>query len=335
MVVDATERRFTEHAAHRLAAIVESSLDAILAKDLNGIITDWNQGAERLFGYSATEAIGKSVTMLIPGDRHNEEPVILAKIRRGERVEPYETVRQRKDGSLVDISLTVSPIINEAGIVVGASKIARDITEQKRALERQRLLLEEMNHRIKNLFTLASSVVMLSSRVAQSPVELARDVQGRLQALANAHALTLPYSEQDRIEPHGVSSFHELLRRILLPYGQSGPSFPFSIEGDDISISEAHLSTLALVLHELATNAAKYGALSVEGGHISILCTSDESRFHVSWEEKGGPPITKAPKSTGFGTYLAEMAIKGQLRGEVAREWRVEGLRTIFSIARN
>jgi PAS domain S-box-containing protein len=119
-----------EETRQRLAAIVESSDDAILSKDLNGIILSWNSGAERLFGYKAEEMLGKCVTMLIPADHLGEEPKILDRIRRGERVEPYETVRQRKDGSLVDISLTVSPIRNAFGKVVGASKIARDISER-------------------------------------------------------------------------------------------------------------------------------------------------------------------------------------------------------------
>jgi PAS domain S-box-containing protein len=122
-----------EETRQRLAAIVESSDDAILSKDLNGIIKSWNSGAQRLFGYTADEAVGRSVTMLIPDDHLDEEPRILERIGRGERVEPYETIRRRKDGSLVDISLTVSPIRDAFGIVVGASKIARDITERKRA----------------------------------------------------------------------------------------------------------------------------------------------------------------------------------------------------------
>ena len=115
-----------------LAAIVESSDDAILTKDLDGIITTWNAGAERVFGYAAAEVIGRPVTILIPPDRVHEESGILERIRRGERVEHYETVRRRKDGTLLDISLSVSPIRDAAGNVVGASKIARDITQRKR-----------------------------------------------------------------------------------------------------------------------------------------------------------------------------------------------------------
>jgi PAS domain S-box-containing protein len=141
---DVTELRKAEEARLRLAAIVESSDDAIVSKDLNGIITSWNQGAERLFGYTAEEAIGKPVTMLIPQERIDEEPCILERIRRGERIDHYETVRQRKDGSSVEISLTVSPIKNDAGTIIGASKIARDITARKQVEADLRQLTDEL-----------------------------------------------------------------------------------------------------------------------------------------------------------------------------------------------
>jgi PAS domain S-box-containing protein len=128
---DITERKQAEQSNSFLAAIVESSGDAIVSKDLNGIINSWNKGAERIFGYTSEEAIGQPATLLIPPDRFDEEPVILDKIRKGQRVEHYETVRRRKDGSLIEISLTISPIRNAEGKIVGGSKIARDITERK------------------------------------------------------------------------------------------------------------------------------------------------------------------------------------------------------------
>ena len=119
--------------ARHLSKVVESSDDAIVSKDLNGIIRTWNRAAERMFGYSAAEAVGRSIRMIIPADRQAEEDAVLARIRAGEAVAHFETIRQRKDGSLVPISLTVSPIHDDAGTVIGASKIARDITERKRA----------------------------------------------------------------------------------------------------------------------------------------------------------------------------------------------------------
>jgi PAS domain S-box-containing protein len=119
-----------------LASIVDYSDDAIISKELNGVIASWNRGAQRVFGYSAEEIIGRSVSVLIPPERENEEPGILARIRRGERIDHYETVRRRKDGSLIDISLTVSPVRNAAGEIIGASKVARDITERRREVQR-------------------------------------------------------------------------------------------------------------------------------------------------------------------------------------------------------
>ena len=132
MLLDITDRKRAEQAGARLAAIVTSSDDAILSKDLNSIITSWNESAERLFGYTAGEVIGRPVTILIPPARLSEEPQIIERLRRGERIDHFETVRMRKDGSLLDISLTISPVKDSAGRVVGASKIARDITDRKR-----------------------------------------------------------------------------------------------------------------------------------------------------------------------------------------------------------
>ncbi len=148
---DITDRKHGEMAVMRLAAVVQSSHDAIAAKNLNGIITDWNPSAERIFGYKSKEIIGKSVLTLIPKDRQSEEQAILRRIRRGESLDHYETVRRRKDGKLIDVSLTISPIKDTNGGIIGVSKIARDITKQKqteRRLAEQTRLLELTNDAI-------------------------------------------------------------------------------------------------------------------------------------------------------------------------------------------
>ena len=138
MLVDLTDRSRAEQGRQLLASIVECSDDAIVSKDLNGIISSWNPGAERVFGYTADEVVGKPVTHLFPLGLIDEELAILSRIRAGDRIEHYETVRRRKDGSLVDVSLTVSPLRNAAGEVTGVIKIARDITARKKA-EHERL----------------------------------------------------------------------------------------------------------------------------------------------------------------------------------------------------
>jgi PAS domain S-box-containing protein len=173
--------------SHWLASIVESSSDAIISKDLNGVITTWNKGAERIFGYTAEEAVGKPVTMLIPPDRVHEETTILEPIRRGERVEHYETVRQRKYGGLIDISLTISPVTNAEGRIVGASKIARDITERKRSDKQIAILAREAEHRAKNILATVQATVHLTQ--SDTPAGLKQAIEGRIKALANAHKL--------------------------------------------------------------------------------------------------------------------------------------------------
>ena len=155
LLIDVTERQQAADARELLAAIVQSSDDAIVSKTLEGIITSWNKGAERIFGYSAEEAVGRSITMIIPADRLHEERQLLAKFRRGEAVDHMETVRIRKDGELIDISLTVSPVRDRTGRIVGASKVARDITARKRTSE----ALSESEDRF---HTLADNIAQLA-----------------------------------------------------------------------------------------------------------------------------------------------------------------------------
>jgi PAS domain S-box-containing protein len=180
------ERKRSEETRALLAAIVESSDDAIVSKNLNGIITTWNAGAQRIFGYTAAEAVGQPVTILIPPDRLDEEPEILQRIRRGERVEHFETMRCRKDGTLLDISLTISPIIDERGQIVGASKIARDITE-RRELERQRdTFIGIAAHELRTPVTgIKAYTQLLSRRLRRAGDESAAAALDKLEAQVN------------------------------------------------------------------------------------------------------------------------------------------------------
>jgi PAS domain S-box-containing protein len=320
-------------AAAFLAAIIESSEDAIVSKSLQGIITTWNKGAQRLFGYTAAEAVGKHITMLIPEDRLDEEPAILARIHAGERVDHFETIRRRKDGTLLDISLTISPIRNGDGRIIGASKIARDISDRKRAAERQDLLLREMHHRVKNLFAITGSIITLAARTAQTPGELASTMKDRLVALSQAHEMTLPSFTGDEAFQERSTTLSQLLSSLLSPFGQ-GEERQWHLHGEDAPISAERVTSLALLFHEYATNAVKYGSLSNADGRLDVTVAAHGESLEISWLETGGRPSGKAePTDAGFGTRLEQMIVR-TLNGEVSREWQPQGLLIKMSVPR-
>ncbi|MET3858679.1 PAS domain S-box protein [Rhizobium sp. OAE497] len=320
-------------AAAFLAAIIESSEDAIVSKSLQGFITTWNKGAERLFGYSAEEAVGKHITMLIPEDRLDEEPAILARIHAGERVDHFETIRRRKDGALLDISLTISPIRNSDGKIIGASKIARDISERKRAAERQDLLLREMHHRVKNLFAITGSIITLAARTAQTPGELASTMKDRLVALSQAHEMTLPSFTGDEAFQERSTTLFQLLASLLSPYGE-GREQQWHLHGEDTPISAERVTSLALLFHEYATNSVKYGSLSNVEGRLDVTVDARGESVEISWLESGGQPSGNTePANAGFGTRLEQMIVR-TLNAEVSREWQPQGLLIKLSVPR-
>ncbi|MDQ7251440.1 PAS domain S-box protein [Dongia sedimenti] len=330
---DITAQKSAERAGIRLAALIDSSEDAILTKDLDSIITSWNRGATELFGYAAEEAIGKPVTMLMPAERRDEEPAILARIRAGERIEHYETVRQHKDGTLIDISLSVSPLKNADGTIIGASKIARDITEQKRAQEQEHLLIREMNHRIKNLFALASSIISLSARDAETPQALKARATERLAALARVHSLTLAPHGQIDAAAAMPTTLHALIKAILSPYDEgSDAAQRIALSGDDLQLSPSATTSFALLVHEFATNAAKYGALSNERGTITIESKQRGDRLIISWIEREGPAVAPPASSEGFGSYLAKATVK-TLNGQINHDWDPVGVTVRLDVA--
>jgi PAS domain S-box-containing protein len=304
-----------EDVSHWLAAIVESCDDAIISKDLDGVFMTWNRSAERIFGYTPEEAIGRPATILIPPDRQDEEPFILDRIRRGERVDHYETVRTRKDGELIEISLTVSPVRNCAGKIIGASKIARDITQRKRNEERIVLLAREAEHRTKNLFASVQAMVRLSH--SETASGLKQCILDRMQALANVHGALVETSWSG-------ARLHRLAKDEIAVYCQDTDGRA-SIEGPDVTLGPDKAQVMAMALHELATNAVKYGALSAAGDHIRIEWNRVDDGLVLRWIETGGPRVV-APSRKGFGTRAMQRLITGQLNGTMNFDWRPAGL---------
>ena len=303
-----------------LAAIVESSDDAIISKDLNGIVTSWNRGAEQIFGYSAEEMIGKPVALLIPGDREDEENSILARLRRGERVRHFETVRRRKDGELVAISLSISPVYGAGGKVIGASKIARDISERKRLEEGRRALSLEINHRTKNLLAVVEALIRQTAAHG-SPDDFVRRISQRLRALAANQDLLVEGSWRG-------AEMGDLVRAQLAHIDALIGS-RVRLDGDKLVLTPAAAQALGMAFHELATNALKYGALSDEVGEVSITwrieAVGEEPELYVSWRESGGPAVN-SPGRAGFGTTIIERITGQSLGGVVVMTYAPTGL---------
>lgn len=302
-----------------LAAIVESTEDAVISKDLNGNISSWNAAAERLFGYSAAETVGRSITMLIPPDRLVEEEAILAKIRKGERFEHFDTVRRCKDGTLVDVSITVSPVKDPSGLVVGASKIARDIRDRKRAQEQQALLIGEMKHRARNFRAIIDALAKQSVPAGETNDALNKFV-GRLHALLSMGEIVV--DSPDRRVP-----IAKIAQDSLSPF--LGPDRQSMIAGPDFSVSEQTAGSLALAFHELATNAVKYGALRTPEGTLELLWSLQDNLVVIEWKERGVTSV-REPTRVGFGSQVIRTAVAREPDSRTELCYEADGLRCRF-----
>lgn len=315
-VVNLTEPAAGPDADAHLAAIVDSSFDAIISKDLTSVIRTWNKAAERLFGYSAEEAIGRSILMLIPKHLESQEDDIIGRIKRGERVETFETIRVRKDGTCVPVSLTVSPIRNAQGEIVGASKIARDVSAAKESERRIKMLLREVNHRVKNQFAVILSMVRETLKRTEDPKEFEVRMRERILALSRSHDLLV------NAEWAGADLFG-LVKEHLQPFGHDNQVV---LSGPLVKLQPNAVQYLGIALHELGTNAAKYGALSGVEGRVSVtwqlaIGSDGRQQFSVTWEETSVPKASESKRQRGgFGGIVLTRVTPDALSGSAVLE---------------
>ena len=306
-VQDITDLKKANDAIQRLAAIVESSEDAIISKDLNGTIMSWNRGAEQIFGYRADEAIGKPIMMLIPSDRHDEEREILRRIRAGERVNHYETIRQCKNGSLIDVSLTISPLKDREGMIIGASKIARNVTERKkveRELEHAKEVAEAAS-RAKDTFLAVLShelrtpltPILMTAAVRERDPDLTQAIQAEMAMIRRNVELETKLID-DLLDLSRITSGKLSLQMEVLDLNtavnqvcdicrsqiqEKGIELSFALDAR-IAPVDADASRMQQVLWNVLKNAAKF---TPEGGRIHVCTGREDSRVLVQIQDSG------------------------------------------------
>lgn len=292
ITLDITDIKQAEEKSAKLAAIVQSSDDAIISKTPEGVITSWNVAAERMFGYTSDEMIGQTIYKIIPPDRQDEEPRILARLKKGERVEHFETIRLNKNGGLLDISLTISPIRDTNGNIIGLSKIARDITEKKQEEQRKNDFIGMVSHELKTPLTSLSAIIQVGTsklrhnqdEFLSGAMENANRQVRKMTSMINGF-LNISRLESGQLfvekESFGLG---QLLQENLDEIRLTVNSHSFSLTGcDDIAVN-ADRDKISSVISNLISNAVKY---SPKGKLIDVDCKIDGKTVVVSIKDEG------------------------------------------------
>jgi PAS domain S-box-containing protein len=291
-ILDITELKQVEEKSARLAAIVASSDDAIISKTLDSIITSWNDAALRIFGYSSEEMIGESIYKLIPADRLDEEPMILSRLKSGERVEHFETKRQTKDGRLIDVSLTISPLKDTQGNIIGLSKIARDISERKQDETRKNDFIGMVSHELKTPLTSLTAILqVLNSKLKKSEdpflpgaLERANHQVKKMSSMINGF-LNISRLESGKLlidkQPFIIG---DLVSEVIGEVNLTGPTHIIEIQKCDKVVVMADRDKISSVLANLLSNAVKY---SPRASNITVNCLRLDHEVHISITDQG------------------------------------------------
>jgi PAS domain S-box-containing protein len=319
---DVTEFKNAAETNAQLAAVIQSSQDAVMSMGVDGLVRTWNPGAEALFGYSAEEIIGKPIQTLYPDDGQEEHDFLYAGLSEGQRLR-RDVVRSHKEGHLIDVNINVSPMYSADGRLSGFSSIVRDISERKEQEAHLRLVMRELSHRSKNLLAVIQAMARQTARSSSDLDEFEKNYSQRLQALSASQDLIVHQNW------HGAP-LAELLRSILIPFADDVDA-RIDLDGPSINVNPTAAQNLALSIHELATNASKYGALSVPAGRVSLAWTivrgeKGDNQVRITWVEKGGPPVEE-PRRKGFGHIVINKMIAQALDAEVDLAFGPEGVR--------
>lgn len=317
---DITEQKQLREERYFLASIVDSSDDAILSKDLQGTILSWNKAAVKMYGYTQEEVIGKHVSLLVPPDRMDEIQNILDVLKTGSSIDHHETMRVRKDGTLVYISLTVSPIKDDSGRVIAASSVARDVTERKRSedfirrqLEEKNILIQEVYHRVKNNLQLISSMLDLRARQTDKSDSAFKDSVERIRAIALVHEKM--YHSESLAGINLSTYLTNLFEPLLKAYSLNRDQVQLQVYGDS-SVNLNIAVPLGLIFNELITNSIKYAFPPGQPGRIEIDLNESSEMLKIRMSDNGvGLPVSVNPlTSQTFGFTITRLLVD-QLKG--------------------
>ena len=315
----AVERHAAQLTTARLASIATAALEALIGVDRNGAIETWNRAAAQLFGYEAEEVIGQPVIMLIPVEQRLSHSVMLGEVLSGKTIAHFDSDRRHKDGNNVPVALSMAPILDSQGRVTGLVEAAHDISDRREWDRRQSLMSRELMHRVKNSLAVLQAIVRSTLRTTPDPKAFAEAFTGRLASMAAAQDIVT--------DGEWKGADLERLARHQLAVHYAGDVARIRMSGPPVQLPPEAAVPMGLALHELGTNAAKYGSLSVSDGTVEISWSVDldaeqRSTLHLQWRETGGP-IVSPPGKHGFGGVLIDRGIGG---ARVKRKFEPTGL---------
>jgi PAS domain S-box-containing protein len=307
------------HSEERYRRIFEQASDLILTADLDQVINDCNPSAAAAVGLTRQQAIGRRISDFISPEDFEQTSRMLRQKLEGGGTTRYDVRVRSSNGDWLNWEINSGLTYAEDGTPVGLHVLGRDVTERKRAEEHQRLLINELNHRVKNTLAVVQSIAHQTLRQGDVSDEVRQALEGRLAALSAAHNVLTR-------ESWTAASMHEIVKDAVAPFCTEGRC---AVEGPELRINPRAAVSIALAVHELATNASKYGGLSNEGGRVEVQWTADRGRLSFVWRELGGPPVD-TPSKRGFGTRMIERGLARDLDGVVTLDFDPGGL--VFTV---